>query len=573
MWTGVMLLGFLAMLGLPVMTGDGDEDSAAGGDADDSGDGSAGDTGLPSPDGSGPGDDPADDPADDPGAEDGGDDDAAAGETYQAGPAPGVSTIAGFQPGSDTLALSISADVSEITLYDASEDQPASIVCVAGEDVTEVVFDGLDEVPVADIWVQIDGVGEPVALAGVLDAAEAAEPALVPDDGGDPTAPDAGGGGEAGLPPDDPEAPTVPVDGGDGDGGTALPPDDPETPTEPGGDGEDDGAALPPDDGTLPTGAPGSSELTELMERDGADPTGQTDPAGDVRHTGVGDDSVSLPDDGIAGTGEGELAFSEAAATTGGAVIDLGDGADTFVAGDEAVHAFGGAGDDQMTAGDGAGALYGGAGDDLLTGEAGAGGTDLLHGGSGDDTIAGGAGSEYLDGGEHGLDPAEGDDVIDGGAGDDTIRGGWGADSLSGGDGDDLIDHRGTDEERIIAEEWHHDWYEDGAADTLDGGAGDDTLVMSSGDVATGGAGADVFWIYPEDSGADPAVITDFEPGEDFLRITLDHGAAGEVALVPSEDGADMLVQIDGQTVAILQGATEAGASDLYVEVKDEIFA
>lgn len=135
-----------------------------------------------------------------------------------------------------------------------------------------------------------------------------------------------------------------------------------------------------------------------------------------------------------------------------------------------------------------------------------------------------------------------------------------------------MIDHRGTDEERTIAEEWHHDWHEDGSADTLDGGAGNDTLVMSSGDAGTGGTGEDVFWIYPEGSGAEPAVITDFKPGEDFLRITLEHGSGGEVAVVPSDDGADMLVKVDGQTVVVLQGATGASMQDLYVEVRDEIY-
>jgi Ca2+-binding RTX toxin-like protein len=530
MLAGAMIMGLMAAVGLSGLAVDGDEDEAR----------EAPETDEVEPQQEG-------------------------GQTFLAGGIPGVTVVQGFTPGTDALELRVPGDVDALELSEADDAGGAAIAYVSAGDETVVRFDGLDSVPVDDVGVLIDGDGEAIPLALLL---EAAEP-VAPSDAAAHAVPSGVEAEGAALPPDDPGAPSEPGGGGDD---PALPPDDPEAPSTPGDPDQPGEEVLAPVDPTQPAGAGTDATLAALMGRDGADATGQTDIAGAVTVTGEGDDLLDLGGDGIDGTGTGAVTLSEAAAVTGGAVVDLGAGADTLVAGDAALHAFGGAGDDDMTAGDGGGALYGGAGDDALTGDSGAGGTDLLHGGAGDDTLIGGDGGEYLDGGEHAEAPgATGDDQIAGGGGDDTIRGGWGADSLSGGAGHDVIDHRGADEIRIIEEEWHHDWHTDGAVDTLDGGAGDDSLSFGSGDLVTGGAGEDLFWLYPEGAGAEPAVITDFAPGEDFLRITVGTEMQGLVKVVPSEDGADRLVLLDGQLVAILEDST-ATVADIYVEVRPEIF-
>lgn len=292
---------------------------------------------------------------------------------------------------------------------------------------------------------------------------------------------------------------------------------------------------------------------------------------------GAGNDSLALPDGPGAGEGSLDLAWGTPQLSTEGTlnVVSGGAGADHIATGDEAAYAFGGDGADTLEAGDGAAALFGGAGDDEISGsdritdDGSASG--FLDGGLGDDSITGGAGNEYIEGGEHAPGSAAGNDTIDGGAGDDTIRGGFGADELLGGDGNDVIDHLGQRIERDNGE--HHDfaWHIDDDADTLDGGDGNDTLIFDSSDSATGGQGADTFWLWHDHGGTlEHATITDFVPGEDFLRISLNPEVvrdAPDVTVAPSADGQDSIVTIDGQVVAVLTGTPNATLSDLYVDV------
>lgn len=257
-------------------------------------------------------------------------------------------------------------------------------------------------------------------------------------------------------------------------------------------------------------------------------------------------------------------------------VIDAGGGADTLILGGAPSYAFGGEGDDQIAATTGVSAQFGGAGNDVLSG----GSADtFMDGGIGDDTLLGGSGDDVLFGGSHDDTGAtlSDDDLIDGGAGDDRIAGGYGADMLSGGDGDDLIDHHGRVEQTVVWERNAFAWHIDNAADTLDGGAGSDTLVMDRADTATGGEGLDTFWVYHDEAqGSGAAEITDFQRGADFLRVSLnpelDHGELS-VDVSASEDGADSLVSVNGELVAILRGTPDATASDVLVEVTPDIFA
>jgi hypothetical protein len=89
---------------------------------------------------------------------------------------------------------------------------------------------------------------------------------------------------------------------------------------------------------------------------------------------------------------------------------------------------------------------------------------------------------------------------------------------------------------------------------------------------------SDVFWLYPPvgSDAIEVAEVSNFTPGEDILRISLDGGAgtgAGLVSVTGSDDGLDGLVQIDGVTVAILRGAPGVSMGDIYVETRPELFA
>lgn len=286
---------------------------------------------------------------------------------------------------------------------------------------------------------------------------------------------------------------------------------------------------------------------------------------------------VVLPQDGA---GEGSLDSFDGTpiidADGALSVVDGAGGDDTIVLGNAATYAFGGDGDDQLAATTGTAALFGGAGVDVLSGGP---MPAFMDGGAGDDTLLGGTDDDMMFGGSHddaGADTSD-DDWIDGGAGNDRIAGGYGADTLFGGSGDDIIDHHGRVEEEVAWERHAFGWHTDGAPDSLDGGAGDDLLIMDRHDTATGGEGLDTFWIYHDaGEGIGAAEVMDFEPGLDFLRVSLnpdlDHGDL-TVTVAPSPDGLDAQVSVDGQIVAILRGAVDATASDVLVDVTPDIFA
>ncbi|MBN9497444.1 MAG: tandem-95 repeat protein [Alphaproteobacteria bacterium] len=125
----------------------------------------------------------------------------------------------------------------------------------------------------------------------------------------------------------------------------------------------------------------------------------------------------------------------------------------------------------------------GSTGNDVITG---GNGNDVIRGGSGNDTISGGKGNDQLFG-------EAGNDKLDGGAGNDTLTGGTGSDWILGGDGNDTL--MGS-----VDSTWPGGWValnvgDPGAAgtnervtilgnvrsyDVFDGGAGTDTILLSS---------------------------------------------------------------------------------------------
>jgi Ca2+-binding RTX toxin-like protein len=139
---------------------------------------------------------------------------------------------------------------------------------------------------------------------------------------------------------------------------------------------------------------------------------------------------------------------------------------------------------DYISGGNDQDSLWGLDGHDLIDGGA---DKDTLVGGSGRDTLIGGDGDDELNGGISGRTEANlpDDDVLYGGKGNDSLYGnelndyldgGTGTDQLSGDTGNDYL-YGGDDTER----------------DILDGGAGNDTLVMGVNDIATGSSGNDIY--------------------------------------------------------------------------------
>ena len=188
---------------------------------------------------------------------------------------------------------------------------------------------------------------------------------------------------------------------------------------------------------------------------------------------------------------------------------------------------FGGAGDDVLTGGDGDDLLFGESGNDRFIWNPGD-DTDLFEGGAGIDTteVNGAGGSEVFTLTANGtrtrfdrLDPAPfaidmgtmekielnmngGNDrfsatgnlaalisvTVDGGAGDDTILGSNGADLLIGGIGDDFVDgQQGNDTALLGDGEDVFQWDPGDGSDIVEGGSGSDKLLFN------GSAGNEIF--------------------------------------------------------------------------------
>ena len=188
---------------------------------------------------------------------------------------------------------------------------------------------------------------------------------------------------------------------------------------------------------------------------------------------------------------------------------------------------FGGAGNDVLTGGDADDQMFGEAGDDRMIWNPGD-DTDLHEGGAGNDTseVNGGNGDEQFTVTANGsrvrfdrVNPAPfsidigttenlvlnmngGNDTfsatgdlaalinitVDGGAGNDTILGSNGADKLLGGDGDDFIDgQQGNDQIFLGAGNDTMQWDPGDGSDTVEGGDGTDTMLFN------GSAGSEIF--------------------------------------------------------------------------------
>jgi Ca2+-binding RTX toxin-like protein len=163
--------------------------------------------------------------------------------------------------------------------------------------------------------------------------------------------------------------------------------------------------------------------------------------------------------------------------------LEGGNGNDTLLGGGDADLLGGNQGDDRLYGGSGNDSLDGGQGNDVLFAASSqdfvndpisdaVGSANQLTGGDGNDYLVGDQGNDALYGGGdndtlygvNGNDLLFGEgnnDILDGGEGNDTLDGGSGIDNVSGGNGEDRIVY-------------------DSADTSIDGGAGNDVLVLTS---------------------------------------------------------------------------------------------
>jgi Ca2+-binding RTX toxin-like protein len=208
-----------------------------------------------------------------------------------------------------------------------------------------------------------------------------------------------------------------------------------------------------------------------------------------------------------------------------------------------AANLFGGAGNDILTGGSGGDQLFGQGGNDTLLGR---GGSDLLFGGAGNDTLTGGDADDqgFGQGGDDRMlwNPGDDTDLNEGGDGSDTVEanGGNGAEQFTAtANGARVRFDRvapapfaidiGTSEKLVVNANGGDDSFATTGnlaaliAITVDGGAGNDTILGSNGaDVLLGGDGNDV---------------VDGQQGDDVALL----GAGDDVFQWDPGDGSDNL--------------------------------
>jgi len=219
--------------------------------------------------------------------------------------------------------------------------------------------------------------------------------------------------------------------------------------------------------------------------------------------------------------------------------------------------AYGSAGDDTIGGGSGTDQLWAGIGNDLAFGGP---GRDRIGAGPGDDTLWAGndADTVYGSDGDDTIGGGDGDDEIWSGAGDDESWGGTDQDTVYGGEGDDTLGG-GPGQDEIWAGEGDDTVWGGTGGDMIYGGAGDDWIDGKEGaDVLAGGPGADLFVFAP--GGGDDR-ITDFQPGEDRIRLTGAGLGFDDLSITSAPGGAEVDY---GSGTILLDGVdpAELSASD-----------
>jgi Ca2+-binding RTX toxin-like protein len=230
-----------------------------------------------------------------------------------------------------------------------------------------------------------------------------------------------------------------------------------------------------------------------------------------------------------------------------------------------AANLFGGAGNDTLTGGSGGDMLFGQSGNDTLLGK---GGFDFLFGGDGNDVLTGGDGDDQVFG-EAGNDrmiwnPGDDTDLFEGGSGTDTAE-------VNGGNGDEVFTATangtrvrfdrvtpapfsidiGTTEKLVLNMNGGNDTFSATGnlaaliSVTVDGGAGNDTILGSNGaDLLLGGDGND---------------FIDGQQGNDTAFL----GAGDDVFQWDPGDGSDTVEGGDGTDTLLFNGANIAEIFDV----------
>lgn len=274
-------------------------------------------------------------------------------------------------------------------------------------------------------------------------------------------------------------------------------------------------------------------------------------------------DDISGPDGADPRSDDRELAEPEDVSLSGTDGDDdlsggLGHDRLTGLAGDDLLD--GRAGDDWIDAGGGDDAAWAGEGNDTLSGDT---GSDSLNGQEGDDLIAGGAGHDSLTGGlgDDTLSGDQDDDTLLGGMGQDSLSGGQGADWLAGGYGDDSL--AGGDGSDTLDGNAGDDWLsgldgeiDDFDEDFLNADAGNDTLVVGSGDHAHGGEGEDEFVLHDWLAEGGVAHVADYDASLDKLIVVYDPAVHPDPVLTVemNAEGTETTLFLDGTPMATIRG-------------------
>lgn len=208
---------------------------------------------------------------------------------------------------------------------------------------------------------------------------------------------------------------------------------------------------------------------------------------------------------------------------------------------------------DQISAGDGSDFVNGLSGNDEIDSGT---GDDLVFGGPGNDVIRMDSGDDFT--ADHRFDDNDdliyfpewsaGNDFIYGGAGNDGILDSNGVDTLSGNTGADLLsslDHLGNDD----------------AHDVVYGGYGADSIFADKGDVVTGNQGNDSFYVWMDQTTADPVIITDFDGASDELELNVNSDNFPDLSFADLTSQTDTLsgdvtLAVQGHVIAILNNPT-----------------
>lgn len=282
-----------------------------------------------------------------------------------------------------------------------------------------------------------------------------------------------------------------------------------------------------------------------------------TAPVGDTapENTAPAQDSQIQPDGGtIDDMLNARHAMAELLNTDSNDALTGGHNSDAITGTDGTDAIFGNDGDDSLHGGAGADEIYGDEGNDSINGGD---GQDFLVGGYGNDTVLGGADGDMIFG-------SDGDDLLSGEAGDDVLQGGFGADTLLGGQGNDTLD--GT----YSAQQGSFGPFDQDRGDHLDGGDGDDVILIGAADVATGGEGRDSFITGSFIELAELAGhVTDFDPSQDVIEVIFDPDSTPDpiITVVDFDDGTGANILFNGEVILTVSGAQ--GLDPAAIELRE----